>query len=217
MEEWLKYEIKSGFSALYALPLQGKPAEDMVKTVRDVWFAVLSNNRHWQQERDTPRIKMAFMSLLTRADNFPTPKQFLDALPSHTQGAKALPKPVVSKETAEKNKAKIRAISQGLADKIEQERKAKAAARQARIKDQQEKVAGLLKTNGIDQGGNLCPQTCTPCTYFSSKKTWLTGVLADAIAASKHNDPEAMRRSAAQLRNAAEIQRIAAQALRKGH
>jgi hypothetical protein len=214
MQDWFKKAVGLGLSHLYMLNLESKPASTDAKTVRDVWVATLQHKRQWNMKRDAPLIAEAFAVLLRTCDRFPTPKQFLAAMPSHLH-QKALPMPEVSDEQAAKNKQRISGLAIELLHKAETEKQAKKAKREENIKAQQVKIAALLEQRSVDNGGNICPRTCTVCSYYDGKRAWLTGVIADAIAASKHDDPEKIKRSAAQLRKADSVRQLVNKALRQ--
>lgn len=80
--EWLKSSIIKGLQGLLMLRLQGAPAEDTAPSMANAWFAVLSNIPHtWDQDRDKPRIQKAFLTLAANCEQWPAPRQFIDALP----------------------------------------------------------------------------------------------------------------------------------------
>ncbi len=61
--------------------------------VADTWALGLMQDRVWEPDSDIPRIRIAFAKLVTLARRFPSPRDFLDALPPREQ--KALPqKPI---------------------------------------------------------------------------------------------------------------------------
>ena len=55
----------------------------MVGTIQ-AWVEVITDNRVFEQELDTDRFRRAFVTLAGR-DRWPTPKDFLDALPEREQ------------------------------------------------------------------------------------------------------------------------------------
>jgi hypothetical protein len=92
-QEWLNNAILKGFQGLLMLRLQGAPAQDTVQHTLNAWLAVLVSLPHtWDQERDQPRIRKAFVTLGANCDRWPAPKNFLDAMPAPPE-QKKLPEP----------------------------------------------------------------------------------------------------------------------------
>lgn len=54
------------------------------------WVEALTAGRTWDQQRDTPRIRTAFASMVLSATRWPMPRDLLDALPS------SLPQPALT-------------------------------------------------------------------------------------------------------------------------
>lgn len=46
------------------------------------WIEALCADRVWDERIDLPRFRKAFRVLMTTCDRWPTPKKFLDAMPS---------------------------------------------------------------------------------------------------------------------------------------
>lgn len=108
--DWLKKEIVAGFQKLSCLGLDREPASDMITGTAMAWFEAISAGRDWQQERDTPRIRRAFVVLSTTRETWPAPRHFLDALPRMEMRQLAEPdrKPA-SPEVVAKAMAELRA------------------------------------------------------------------------------------------------------------
>lgn len=49
------------------------------------WLEALTANRSWIEDQDLPRIQTAFANLAVSSESWPSPKQFLDALPALPQ------------------------------------------------------------------------------------------------------------------------------------
>ncbi|MGE7137918.1 hypothetical protein ACQKIE_09855 [Luteibacter sp. NPDC031894] len=47
-----------------------------------VWVEAICCDRVFDEARDAPRFRKAFRTLMTTCDRWPTPKKFLEALPS---------------------------------------------------------------------------------------------------------------------------------------
>lgn len=54
------------------------------------WTEILTDGRKWDQARDTPRIRKAFVTLGKTRTAWPVPQHFMDALPP-VEPLKALP------------------------------------------------------------------------------------------------------------------------------
>ena len=57
----------------------------MLPGTAQIWIESLCAGRSWEQGRDVSRIRAAFLTLATTCDRWPSPKQFLSALPDSTQ------------------------------------------------------------------------------------------------------------------------------------
>lgn len=51
------------------------------------WHEAVTTGRVWDQQRDTPRIRAAFVSMANTRESWPAPRHFLDALPRIEQAA----------------------------------------------------------------------------------------------------------------------------------
>lgn len=69
---------------------------------------VLTHNREWDQARDTPRVRQAFLTLARTRRTWPVPADFNEAIPAHRVELVALP----SKPS---DPAKVEKIMTGLA------------------------------------------------------------------------------------------------------
>lgn len=76
------------------------------------WTETLRDGRAWDQERDTPRIRRAFMTLAA-GERWPTPRDFLAALPPADR-QKALPSRPTNPERAAECMAEIRELLRGM-------------------------------------------------------------------------------------------------------
>jgi len=55
------------------------------------WHEALTARRSWDRDRDTPRVRQAFVTLAATRRQWPAPADFVDALPPAPQ-LRALPK-----------------------------------------------------------------------------------------------------------------------------
>lgn len=53
----------------------------MVEGTLAAWLEAIEGGRSWDEERDTPRIRRAFLTLAQTARRWPSVPEFLDALP----------------------------------------------------------------------------------------------------------------------------------------
>lgn len=110
IESWLKDEIVSGLQKLYALRLPGTPPADAIKGTGIVWLdAISSMPAAWDADQDIPRIRHAFSTLLRTADNWPSPRRFIDAMPQRRQ-QQSLPAPKMTEQQRQANIARIQQI-----------------------------------------------------------------------------------------------------------
>jgi hypothetical protein len=90
MDNWLHNEILDGLSKLLCLSLERTPASDLIEGTAAMWVESLSAGMQWDRERDTPRIRQAFVTLATTRTSWPAPLHFREALPP-APALKALP------------------------------------------------------------------------------------------------------------------------------
>jgi hypothetical protein len=88
---WLMDEFRQGLASLLTLMLDRAPPRDSIDFTTREWYATLTFERSWVQERDTTRIRAAFLRLGRDSLRWPTPRDFLIALPATEQ--QRLPKP----------------------------------------------------------------------------------------------------------------------------
>ncbi|MET4675899.1 MULTISPECIES: hypothetical protein [unclassified Luteibacter] len=67
---------------LLALSLDGQPAHDVTSGTVAVWVEAVCGDRVWDEQRDLPRFRKAFRTLMTTCDRWPSPRKFLEAMPS---------------------------------------------------------------------------------------------------------------------------------------
>lgn len=80
-DRWFQSEIAIGFAELLSLSLPDRPAHDVIQTSIKVWCQSLWGAREWVQDRDTSRIRTAFVRLARTSERWPTPAQFLREVP----------------------------------------------------------------------------------------------------------------------------------------
>lgn len=80
--QWLKNAVIDGLQALLVLRLRGSPAKDTLPALANLWVATITTRPVlWDEERDAPRIKKAFLELMATADHWPAPSAFLAMIP----------------------------------------------------------------------------------------------------------------------------------------
>lgn len=90
--DWLATELMTGFQKLLCLGLARTPASDLIEGTILAWHEAITAGRAWDQERDTPRIRDAFITLARTRREWPAPADFLEAMPRYSAGLRALPK-----------------------------------------------------------------------------------------------------------------------------
>lgn len=98
----------TGFQKLYCLGLERTPAAEILPGTAGVWVETLADRFAWDRERDTARIRRAFVVLAGSRRNWPVPQDFMDALPPVKQDAIAYEVKPASREDAAKRMAEIR-------------------------------------------------------------------------------------------------------------
>ena len=83
--------ILAGLQNLMALRLRGSPAADTLEATAKAWILALTAKPVvWDAERDTARMKKAFVTLMGNCETWPTPVAFYERLPPREQ-QKAIP------------------------------------------------------------------------------------------------------------------------------
>lgn len=85
MTPWLLTEIATGLQKLHLLSLDRTPAADVIAGTAQAWCEAIEHGRAFDQHLDTKRIRAAFVTLAANVDRWPSPRQFLDALPGREQ------------------------------------------------------------------------------------------------------------------------------------
>ena len=107
--EWLVREVSNGLQALLAPGLKRAPSADVIGMTLDVWLIPITQRLGGaDEERGTRRVRAAFARLFGRRE-WPTPADFLDALPDPVHLPK-LPAPKLSDEERAANRVRIEAL-----------------------------------------------------------------------------------------------------------
>jgi hypothetical protein len=72
--------------------LDRTPASDLIEGTILAWAEAITAGRAWDQERDAPRIREAFVTLARTRRQWPAPADFLEAVPRVRVELKALPR-----------------------------------------------------------------------------------------------------------------------------
>ena len=79
---WLEVVVIEGLQMLLTLRLRNAPAHDTITAVLDVWLlAIMNRNPVWDEERDAPRFRTAFLRLAGTLEAWPAPAQLYRELP----------------------------------------------------------------------------------------------------------------------------------------
>jgi hypothetical protein len=108
--DWLTDELLTGFQKLLCLGLDRTPATDLIDGTVMAWQEAICTGREFNKDRDTPRIRAAFVTLASTRDTWPAPKHFLDALPRVEQTAIPYEVKTLSPEEAEARLAECRRL-----------------------------------------------------------------------------------------------------------
>lgn len=87
METWIHDAILDGLSRLLCLGMDRTPAADMIAGTAAAWVEAITTGRSFDEARDRPRFRAAFVTLAQTREMWPQPKHFLDALPRVEQVA----------------------------------------------------------------------------------------------------------------------------------
>lgn len=105
--DWLQIEVITGLQKLLCLSLEGQPAAETIPGTAAAWLEVLTNGRVYDEARDAPRIREAFVLLASRCRRWPVPADFLEAMPKITLPSGLKLAHVASEETRVRNMTKI--------------------------------------------------------------------------------------------------------------
>ena len=79
-ENWLLAEIETGICKLLCLGLEGQPAAELIEGTVQGWFESITRGRALEPA-DAPRIREAFSNVMARCRRWPSPVEFLEAMP----------------------------------------------------------------------------------------------------------------------------------------
>lgn len=92
--EWLLLEIATGLQKLSTLSLDRTPAAEILVGTAGTWLEVLTFDRVWDEARDAPRVRAAFITLARTREAWPAPKLLIEALPPSKQVALEAPREI---------------------------------------------------------------------------------------------------------------------------
>lgn len=107
--DWLQTELLTGFQKLLCLGLERTPATDLIHGTVMAWHEAITTGRVWDESRDAPRIRKAFVTLATNRRTWPAPADFIEALPRH-EPQRALPAAIPDPARAERAIAEIASL-----------------------------------------------------------------------------------------------------------
>lgn len=90
----------------------------MIAGTAAAWVEAVTGGRKFEEARDRPRFRAAFVSLAQTREQWPAPRHFLDALPRVEQAAIAYEVKPVSAEEAAANIARLKGLLAGFADPV---------------------------------------------------------------------------------------------------
>lgn len=79
--DWILDEIATGLQKLYLLSLDRTPAAELLAGTAQAWCEAITTGKRWEESRDLPRFRAAFVTLAQTRTSWPAPMHFLDALP----------------------------------------------------------------------------------------------------------------------------------------
>lgn len=94
------------------------------------WCEAIEHGKLWSQAADTPRFRFAFTTIAATFNQWPTPNQFLEAMPPRLE-LKQEPMQLIESDEqkaenarlAEESKARVHAMIQGIANGLKIELK----------------------------------------------------------------------------------------------
>jgi hypothetical protein len=109
VNDWLLREIETGITKLLCLGLDGQPAAELIEGTIGVWYEAITAGRALAVE-DAPRIRAGFATVVTRSRRWPSPAEFLEAMPKR-EAASVTALPVGSEERARRDAAARAALA----------------------------------------------------------------------------------------------------------
>lgn len=85
IDQWIHNEILDGLSRLLCLNLDRTPASDLIEGTVTVWCEAICEGRYWSPSLDAPRFQAAFRKLAQVSTKWPSPAEFLAAIPAREQ------------------------------------------------------------------------------------------------------------------------------------
>ena len=95
---------------LYLLSLDHTPAAELLAGTAQAWHEAITADRAYDEARDAPRFRAAFLTLAQTRTNWPAPRHFLDALPRVERAALGYEVKPASREEAAAAIARCRAM-----------------------------------------------------------------------------------------------------------
>ena len=89
--DWMKKELMTGFQKLLCLSMDRTPAQELIMGTVEAWYEALTFNRVWYEERDIPRIRESFNTIMRTKKYWPTPAEFMECIPAIRDNWNALP------------------------------------------------------------------------------------------------------------------------------
>ena len=108
--DWINDTLRHGLVKLLSLRLNGCPPDDMVELTARTWLEAVLDGSEWDEHRDEPRMRAAFVTLAKTRDSWPAPKHFLDAIPAVEQQAIGYERKPASPEVRAAAAAKVKEI-----------------------------------------------------------------------------------------------------------
>lgn len=102
--------MATGLQKLACLSLDRTPAAEVLPGTAQAWMEAITDGRTWSEGRDTGRVQSAFRTLGRTARRWPSPAEFLDAMPRVEQTAIGYEVKPVTPEEAAANIARLKAM-----------------------------------------------------------------------------------------------------------
>lgn len=83
---------------MLCLGLDRTPAAEIIPGTLQAWMEAVTDSRLWDQDRDTARVRQAFLTMAKTRRTWPAPADFIESLPPIRQ--EMLPPPVKPSDPA---------------------------------------------------------------------------------------------------------------------
>jgi hypothetical protein len=116
--EWLLDEILNGLQKLFCLSLDRTPAAEMLPGTASAWLEAITDGLVYDRGRDANRLRRGFVILAKTVRRWPSPVEYLEAVPKYEAPAIGYETKPVSEEQAAANIARLKSMLTGVTEPV---------------------------------------------------------------------------------------------------